>query len=130
MCKKLIFLVSLVFVLASAWASSAEAAIPDLVGWWKFDEGSGTTAADSSGRGTDGVLGNDPVWRDDGVHQRCLFFDGDLAHVRITHHDNLNPGAGSFTFAFWANMEVARGTRGTTVWDLAVNKRDVGSEAY
>jgi len=130
MCKKLIFLVSLVFVLGSAWTSPSEAAVPDLVGWWKLDEGSGTTAADSSGRDMHGVLGNAPVWRDDGVHKGCLFFDGDLAHVRITHHDSLNPAAGSFTFAFWANMEVAWGTNGQTVWDLAVNKRDVGSEGY
>ena len=130
MCKKLIFLVSLVFVLGLVWTSPAEAAIPDLVGWWKLDEGSGTTAADSSGRDMHGVLGNDPVWRDDGVHERCLFFDGDLAHVRITHHDSLNPGAGNFTFAFWANIEVARGTNGSTVWDLAVNKRDAGSNGY
>lgn len=27
-----------------------------LVGWWKFDEGSGTTAADSSGNGNDGII--------------------------------------------------------------------------
>ena len=68
MCKKLIFLVSLVFMLSSAWTSSAGAADPGLVGWWKFDEGSGTVAADSSGNGMDGTLVSDPVWRDDGVH--------------------------------------------------------------
>jgi hypothetical protein len=27
-----------------------------LVGWWKFDEGSGTVAYDSSGNGNDGNL--------------------------------------------------------------------------
>ena len=130
MCSKLISLVSLVLVLGLAWTSSAKAADPGLVGWWKFDEGAGAVAADSSGHGMDGVLGDDPVWRDDGVHNKCLFFDGDLAHVRIAHQDSLNPADGSFSFAFWANMEVARGANGSTVWDLAVNKRDVGSQGY
>jgi len=130
MCKKLIFLVSLVFVLCSAWTSPVEATDPNLVGLWKFDEGSGTITADSGRRDMYGVLGNAPVWRDDGVYNGCLFFDGDLAHVRIAHHDSLNPGAGSFTFAFWSYIEPARGTRGSTVWDLAVAKRDTGSAGY
>jgi hypothetical protein len=57
----LIFLVSLVFVLASAWTIPVKAADSGLVGWWKFDEGSGTVAADSSGNGNDGTLVSDPV---------------------------------------------------------------------
>ena len=130
MCKKLIFLVSLISVLGSVWASPAEAADPGLVGWWKFDEVSGTVAADSSGHGINGTLVSDPAWRQDGVHKGCLFFDGDQAHVRITHQDSLNPADGSFTFAFWANVEVAPGTQGSTNWDLAVNKRDSGSVGY
>ena len=130
MCRKLIFLVSLVLVLGSVWTNSTEAADPGLLGWWTFDEGSGAVAADSSGRDMHGALGDNPVWRDDGVHNGCLFFDGDLAHVRIPHHDSLNPGDGNFTFAFWANMELARGANGSTVWDLAVNKRDVGSQGF
>jgi hypothetical protein len=33
-----------------------------LVGYWKFDEGQGTTAADSSGSGNTGTLTNSPKW--------------------------------------------------------------------
>jgi hypothetical protein len=33
-----------------------------LVAWYKFDEGSGTTALDSSGHGYTGTLTNSPVW--------------------------------------------------------------------
>jgi hypothetical protein len=127
MCKKLIYLVSLVVVLSMALTSMTKA---ELVGWWRFDEGSGTIAADTSGRDMHGVLVNDPVWRQDGVHKGCLFFDGDQAHVRITHQDSLNPAAGSFTVVFWAYLETAPGTQGSTNWDLAVNKRDVGSVGY
>jgi len=37
-----------------------------LVGYWKFDEGSGTTASDSSGRGHDGTLENGVSWTTQG----------------------------------------------------------------
>ncbi|HCO94455.1 MAG TPA: hypothetical protein DIU00_10975 [Phycisphaerales bacterium] len=53
MCRKSIYLISLVFVLDLALTSTARA---DLIGWWRFDEGSGTTAYDSSGNGNDGTL--------------------------------------------------------------------------
>ncbi|MBP8304934.1 MAG: discoidin domain-containing protein [Phycisphaerae bacterium] len=40
----------------------ADVANADLVGWWKFDETSGTSAADSSGSGNDGLLMNGGTW--------------------------------------------------------------------
>ncbi len=46
-----------------------------LSGWWKFDEGSGTNAADSSGNGNTGTLTNGPTWTN-GVVGGALNFDG------------------------------------------------------
>ena len=40
----------------------SDALLNGLVGWWKFDEGSGTVAYDSSGNGNDGNLTNGPTW--------------------------------------------------------------------
>ncbi|MFB0553639.1 MAG: LamG domain-containing protein [Phycisphaerae bacterium] len=37
---------------------------PNLIGWWKFDEGSGNTAIDFSGHGNDGKLGGGQNWVD------------------------------------------------------------------
>ena len=37
-------------------AVCAQAQDPDLLGWWKFDDGTGTIAVDSSGNGNDGVF--------------------------------------------------------------------------
>jgi hypothetical protein len=59
MSKKLIFLVSFVFVVSLALAGSARA---ELVAHWRFDEGSGTLASDTSGNGNDGVLEGDAKW--------------------------------------------------------------------
>jgi hypothetical protein len=35
---------------------------PDLIGWWKFDEGSGSSALDWSGHENHGTLGGNPLW--------------------------------------------------------------------
>ncbi|MCP4263073.1 MAG: LamG domain-containing protein [Planctomycetes bacterium] len=53
MCRKSICLVSFVFVLALVLTNFAQA---DLIGYWRFDESSGTTAADSAGGDNDGTL--------------------------------------------------------------------------
>jgi hypothetical protein len=37
---------------------------PNLVAWWKFDEGAGNIAHDSSGNGYHGIVYGDPQWRD------------------------------------------------------------------
>ncbi|MDH4241912.1 MAG: hypothetical protein OEW48_20310, partial [Phycisphaerae bacterium] len=62
MCKKLIFLISFVFVLALVPTSVTKGADPDLVGLWMLDEISGTIAYDSSGNGNNGTLIGDPQW--------------------------------------------------------------------
>jgi len=76
MCKKLICLVTFVLVLSMIPTRSASAADPNLLGWWKLDEGSGTTAYDSSGNGNDGTLNGDPQWVA-GKYGGALDFDGD-----------------------------------------------------
>jgi hypothetical protein len=47
----------------------------ELVGHWKFDEGSGTIAYDSSGNGNDGTFNGDPQWVA-GYFGTALEFDG------------------------------------------------------
>jgi len=48
---------------------------PCLVGWWTFEEGSGTTTHDQSGHGNDGVLVGSPAWVA-GFHGQGLEFAG------------------------------------------------------
>ena len=62
MCRKLVFLISFVFVLGLA-TTVAEAADPDLIAWWTCDEGAGNVVGDASGNGHDGTFVNgDPAW--------------------------------------------------------------------
>ncbi len=53
MCRRLIYLISFVLLLSVALTGTTKA---ELVGWWRFDEGSGTVANDSSGNGNDGTF--------------------------------------------------------------------------
>jgi hypothetical protein len=88
MSKKLIYTVSFVFVIGSALTGIARAADPDLVGWWRFDEGAGTTASDSSGMGNNGTLRNGPQWVA-GKYLNALQFDGVDDYVEVPDNPSL-----------------------------------------
>ena len=62
MYKKLIYLTFFGLALGFVQINVTKAADPNLVGWWKFDETSGTIATDSYGSGNDGILLGDPQW--------------------------------------------------------------------
>ncbi len=63
-------------------ANVAVAAKVNLIGWWTLDEGTGTIASDSSGRGNDGTLGGNPQWVT-GIFGGALELDGDDDYVAI-----------------------------------------------
>jgi len=82
--------------------SAANAADPDLAAYWKFDDGSGTTAFDSSGNGNEGVFVGDPKWVA-GKFGGALEFNGD---------DYVNCGNGAslqirdqITITFWFKVQ-------------------------
>ncbi len=77
-----------------------------LVGYWKFDDGSGSSAADSSGNSNTGTLINGPTWTT-GKIDGALNFDGVDDAVQIGT-GNLNISGG--TIAFWAYAESFSGT--------------------
>jgi hypothetical protein len=61
-----------------------------LVGYWKFNEGSGTTTRDSSGYGNSGNLTGSLTWIS-GVSSSALDFPGsDGNHIIVSHSSSLN----------------------------------------
>ena len=74
MYNKSICLVCFVLVLGTVITSGANAADPNLVGWWKFDEGSGDIAIDSSSNEFDIPL-QDNLWAD-GIFGGAVHFPG------------------------------------------------------
>jgi hypothetical protein len=71
-----------------------------LVGDWKFDEGSGDAAADSSGLGNDGVLVNNPTWST-GHLGGALDFDASGEAMVVPVSDSISVGRGDFTLSAW-----------------------------
>ncbi|OGD30828.1 hypothetical protein A2833_01375 [Candidatus Azambacteria bacterium RIFCSPHIGHO2_01_FULL_44_55] len=77
-----------------------------LVGYWKFDEGSGTVAADSSGNANNGTLLNGPAWTQ-GKINGALSFDGsddyvNMGNASALRFENTNP----FTLSAWYKFNV------------------------
>ncbi len=73
--------------------------IPNLAAWWKFDEGSGATTADSSVNTNTGTLTNGPAWTT-GRIGGALSFDGVDDSVDAGNGASLNL-TGSFTITAW-----------------------------
>jgi hypothetical protein len=73
---------------------------PSLVGWWKLDEGSGTTAVDWSGHNNNGTFVGNPLWVA-GQDGDALEFDGDdWVDCGSTSELNIT---GAISIACWVN---------------------------
>ncbi|MHC4356006.1 MAG: LamG domain-containing protein, partial [Planctomycetota bacterium] len=105
MCKKLVLVLALSLLLAGT-------ANAELVGWWKFDEASGSTAADSSGNGNDGTLNGSATWAPaDGQKGGALSMDGSAGgYVLIPNGGDLTLiNQGDFTITMWFRQDVVTG---------------------
>ncbi len=71
------------------------------VAHWKFDEGSGATANDSSGNGNTGTLTNGPTWVA-GRIGGAISFDGVNDHVNVPDSNVLDVTS-AFTLTAWVN---------------------------
>lgn len=89
-----------------AWSSEES---PGMVGYWKFDEGAGTSAADSSGYGNDGILKNQtgscggtacPSWTT-GRFGSALSFDGVGDYVDLGNPASFPNGTMPRTMCAW-----------------------------
>jgi hypothetical protein len=106
MCKRMIYVVSLVMMLSVAGSTSA-----DLVAHWPLDDGSGTVAVDVTGNGNDGTLNGDPQWVA-GKIGGGLEFDGD-DFVDCGNQDILNFGTNDWTITAWIRTTQPDPDRGT-----------------
>ncbi len=76
-----------------------------LVGYWKFNEGSGATTADSSGLGNNGTLENGAAWTS-GVSGSAASFNGTGADVHVPGTSVLEP-ASTVSVAAWVRTGVS-----------------------
>jgi hypothetical protein len=115
MSKKWIYLISFILVLGLS-ISESKGADPSLVGWWRFEEGSGTTAYDSSGNGLDGNLVGGATWAE-GRFGGGLELDGTSGYVSVPDFELTTD---SITFVIWLN-----GWKGGD-WAPLISSRVVG----
>ena len=101
MFRKTLYLISLVVVLGQV----AQAADPNIVGHWKFDELSGTIAYDSSGNGRNGTItGCEWVDGQNKWFGKALQLDpnsGDQVDFGDLTAFEWDAGTEDFTIAFW-----------------------------
>jgi len=76
----------------------------ELVGWWQFEEGSGTTALDSSGYDNHGTLFDNLQWTD-GKIGLAMQFDGAAGHIEVPFSDSLRLlNQSDFTICAWCML--------------------------
>jgi concanavalin A-like lectin/glucanase superfamily protein/F5/8 type C domain-containing protein len=102
MAGKAIYLLLGLLVLGWLSPSLAYAGDPTLVGWWKLDEGAGTTVQDLSDYGNHGTLQGAPQWTV-GMLDGALAFDGSADSVEIPHSASLSLTE-AITVAAWIYM--------------------------
>jgi len=106
MYRKLIYLTSFILVLGLINTSVVSGVDldtdPALVGWWKFDEGIGNTAADSSGKGNNGTLHGPVKWVAEGHDGGAMAFTGPYNYVLVPNAPSMNP-TNAITIAAWIN---------------------------
>jgi hypothetical protein len=99
---------------------------PDLLAWWKLDDGQGTMAADSSGNGHNGTILNPngglgtagSVWVNDPERGMVISFngtDGTGACVTTTLTIPKLTLQNDFTWAFWAKQDNSQATNNDTI---------------
>jgi type II secretory pathway pseudopilin PulG len=79
-----------------------------LVGYWKFDEGSGTSAYDASGRGKTGTFYGGATWASTGSCKvgGCLSSPNPSGgdRVEVPNNGTFNFGSGGFTIMGWVKI--------------------------
>jgi hypothetical protein len=119
MCKKMISLTVVASVLILFLPDIAGAQDPNLLGWWKLDEKSGTIASDSSGNMNDGVLMGLPQWVG-GYAGGAIWLDGVDDFIEVPHSESLLPGA-EVTVMAWINTPRHTGAGGSN-WQALITK--------
>jgi len=102
MCKNVTFVMSFVLLLVAGVATADHTS--GLVGYYAFDEGSGTIAHDMSGNGHDGTLPDSGVtWIPSAVIKGGINIDGSAPnHVKLGTWDPAE-GTGQLSLALWVN---------------------------
>lgn len=100
--KRFMFVsMGIVAIVAAVAVAPANA---ELVAQLKFDETTGATAADSSGKGNTGTLRFGPTWATGGKSGEAIAFDGLNDYVSVADNAALKYTGGNLTLSAWVNI--------------------------
>ena len=94
-----------------------------LVGFWNFNEGSGSIAYDQSGTGNDATIFGGATWTT-GISSNALSFNGINDYVEVLDNDNLE-GMSELTIGLWVKID-----QDNTGRDVLVSKWETGIGPY
>jgi hypothetical protein len=108
-------------IMANDWLQSdytiaATIPQPPLI-WWKFNEGSGTTAGDSSGKGHNGVISG-ATWKAGGWDGSgyCLEFNGVSGEVTDADAGDYLNGLDGLTVSAWVKSDIVGTDKGFIIF--------------
>lgn len=100
---------------------------PGPIGYWKFDEGSDSTAYDSSGNGNSGTLTNGTIWSA-GKYGSAVEFDGVNDYVAMS---TINTTLTQYTQSAWVYLDSYPASRyDWFYWGLDAHGNRVGIDNY
>jgi len=97
----------LVLSVAVVWAVPAAAQCPaadeTVLGYWRFDEGTGTVTADASDNGIEGLLEGTPSWvpGPSALAGSAVSFDDQSDHVDLSNDGTLKQGVSQTSILAW-----------------------------
>jgi hypothetical protein len=90
------YFIAVIFILGAAANAGA-----DIVAWWKFNDGTGKTAFDSSGNEHNGILNGNPAWVAGKLGGALQFDGGDYVMCGLVNIDTAVTGG--LTVCAWIN---------------------------
>jgi prepilin-type N-terminal cleavage/methylation domain-containing protein len=101
-----------------------------LVGYWKFDEGSGTNAAESSGGGNGATLFDSPTWTTGKVGSGALTFDASSWQSTYTANTSTTQPTTAVSLAFWMKAGTTNGIQHVIAADTNADSLTHGYGAW
>ena len=116
----------MVFALFFLLTSVALSAEEGLIGYWKFDEGTGDVANDSSGNKNDGKIVRSPEWVSGNFGKALKFDSGKTQKVEIADSDSFAKIVTAVTIEAWINPDnlsawMSFGVKGDITYGMFIN---------
>ncbi|TFG45574.1 MAG: LamG domain-containing protein [Candidatus Brocadiia bacterium] len=110
MCRKLVYLLSLILILGLAGINTAGNIDPGLVGWWSFEDSGGSIARDVSGKSVDAEFTGNVSWGQDIQRGGILLFNGTTTVPEYVFIDGAF-NVPVYTITLWFRVDGGSGNR-------------------